>query len=79
MGNNGSGKSTLLQVLAGIANPSSGNITYRADKGKIESSEVYQYLSIVAPYQSLIEELTLKELFNFHFSFKKTNFPNIRF
>lgn len=39
-------------------------------KSAISSDEIYQYLSIAAPYLELIEEMTAVEFLNFHASFK---------
>jgi ABC-type multidrug transport system ATPase subunit len=65
-GSNGSGKSTLLQAIAGSMNVSEG----KCEWSMINGDDVYQYTSIAAPYVELIEEMTAKELFNFHSSFK---------
>ncbi len=73
-GPNGSGKSTLLQVLWGQLPSSSGVIRYHAGETVIPEEEIYLHLSIAAPYIDLIEELTLEELLNFHFSFKKVRY-----
>ncbi len=70
-GPNGSGKSTLLHVLAGIIPCSEGALLYSSDNKPIAAEEIYNYLSIAAPYQELIEEFTLNELLDFHFKFKK--------
>jgi ABC-type multidrug transport system ATPase subunit len=70
LGRNGSGKSTLLQVIAGSINPTSGKVTYIKNGEEISVDHIFRHLSIVAPYQELIEEFTLKEMVNFHFSFK---------
>lgn len=70
IGPNGSGKSTLLKVIAGQLTPSSGNIIY-SDKQEIPQENVYQMVSYAAPYLELIEEFTLSEMVQFHFSFKK--------
>ncbi|MDP9047352.1 MAG: ATP-binding cassette domain-containing protein, partial [Bacteroidota bacterium] len=70
LGPNGSGKSTLLQVLNGSLSPSAGTISYLYDDKKIVIEEVYQYLSLAAPYLELIEEFTLTEMIDFHFKFK---------
>lgn len=69
-GPNGSGKSTLLQVIAGAVVASEGMITYNEDGNKIESDNIFRYISIAAPYQELIEEMTLFEFLTFHKTFK---------
>ena len=69
-GPNGSGKSTLLQVIAGAVVPSEGNVTYKTDKKDIEADNVFRLLSVAAPYQELIEEMTLSEFLHFHKKFK---------
>ncbi|MCX6252645.1 MAG: ABC transporter ATP-binding protein [Bacteroidetes bacterium] len=70
LGRNGSGKSTLLQVIAGNIQPTSGHVKYLEDDKEISSQQIFRYLTLVAPYQELIEEFTLAEMLNFHFSFK---------
>jgi len=71
LGRNGSGKSTLLQVIAGNIHPTTGTINYSINGLNIPGDEVFRHLSLVAPYQELIEEFTLKEMLRFHFSFKQ--------
>jgi len=70
LGRNGSGKSTLLQVIAGNINPTSGRVNYSHDSQEIPVEKIFQHLTLVAPYQELIEEFTLMEMLNFHFCFK---------
>jgi ABC-type multidrug transport system ATPase subunit len=70
LGPNGSGKSTLLQVLNGSLSSSAGSISYFNEDKKIDIEDVYQYLSLAAPYLELIEEFTLDEMIDFHFKFK---------
>ena len=65
-GPNGSGKSTLLQILAGAITPSEGHINY----GAHHTDNIYKQISIAAPYQELIEEMTLTEFLHFHSRFK---------
>ncbi len=71
LGPNGSGKSTLLKVLSGSLAPSEGKIAYEdKDIQPILPEDVFQQLTIAAPYMELIEEFTLRELIAFHFKFK---------
>lgn len=69
-GSNGSGKSTLLQVISGAIASSEGSISYQLKDGREIKEDVYQYISITAPYLELIEEMTLKEFLSFHSRFK---------
>lgn len=73
IGANGSGKSTLLQTIAGGIMQSEGSIIYRSNINSIEisSENAFKYLSIVAPYLDLIEEMTAIEFLSFHNTFKK--------
>jgi len=70
LGANGSGKSTLLQVLNGSLTPSKGKLGYFYGDVQVEAEQVFQHLSLAAPYMELIEEFTLTEVINFHFKFK---------
>ncbi len=69
-GPNGSGKSTLLQIIAGAVTASEGKIDFIIDEKKIDENNFYKYISIVTPFQELIEEMTLVEFLNFHNKFK---------
>ncbi len=78
LGPNGSGKSTLLSVLNGSLAPSTGTITYQSGDKIVEAEQVFNHLSLAAPYLELIEEFTLTEVIEFHFKFKtrKTGMDN---
>ena len=75
-GPNGSGKSTLLQVIAGATLHNEGTITFNNEQptslnpATLPDEQHYTYISIAAPYLDLIEEMTAKEIFEFHSKFK---------
>jgi ABC-type multidrug transport system ATPase subunit len=71
LGPNGSGKSTLLQIIAGNLTSSSGIISYSKNGQALDVENIYSQLSLAAPYLELIEEFTLQEIADFHFSFKR--------
>lgn len=81
IGPNGSGKSTLLQVLSGNMEASEGNVQWsvvsnpaaaeglpQAQQWSVEN--IFNQVSICAPYLEVIEEMTLKEFLEFHHHFK---------
>lgn len=72
-GPNGSGKSTLLQVIGGATNQSEGTIKYQVtnSKSQIPTEEIYNHISIAAPYLEVIEEMTATEFLQFHSAFKQ--------
>jgi ABC-type multidrug transport system ATPase subunit len=69
-GPNGSGKSTLLQLIGGVVEKSEGEISFDHNGQAIDAEDHFKYLSICAPYQELIEELTLLEFLRFHRQFR---------
>jgi ABC-type multidrug transport system ATPase subunit len=71
LGANGSGKSTLLRVISGMQSPSKGKVSFSNNGAEIEGNKAFPHISFTAPGQEIIEELTLREFFEFHFSFKK--------
>jgi ABC-type multidrug transport system ATPase subunit len=72
LGANGSGKSTLLRIIGGIQAATQGSkIAYSIDGKDIPVNNIFPYISFCAPGMELVEELTLREFFDFHFSFKK--------
>ena len=70
IGPNGSGKSTLLQVLSGSMQLNEGNIQHSTLNTQHSTEEVYNQVSICAPYLELVEEMTLLEFLEFHSQFK---------
>ena len=69
-GPNGSGKSTLIQVIAGATLHNEGTIEYNNGQQKNNNEQHYKNISIAAPYLELIEEMTAKEILEFHSKFK---------
>ena len=43
---------------------------YTINQQKISPDDIYQYVSVCAPYLELIEEMTLSEFLSYHASFK---------
>ena len=70
LGPNGCGKSTLLRIISGMQTPSLGKVHFYNNDSVIPTIELFEYISFSAPGQELVEELTLREFFDFHFSFK---------
>jgi ABC-type multidrug transport system ATPase subunit len=71
LGHNGSGKSTLLRIIAGMQAPSTGKVHYHINDEVITPGNLFPYISFCAPGQEIVEELTLREFLDFHFSFKQ--------
>ncbi|MDQ2752689.1 MAG: ABC transporter ATP-binding protein [Bacteroidota bacterium] len=70
VGPNGSGKSTLLQVIAANMAANEGTIEWKQNDGLINENEVFQHISVCAPYLEVIEEMTATEFLQFHAAFK---------
>lgn len=70
-GYNGSGKSTLLQIIYGYQVPSAGKVLFSVNGNPVPEETLYQHIAIATPYMELPEELTLLEVLEFHFSFKR--------
>lgn len=71
LGPNGSGKSTLLKVTAGNVTPSEGKVEYSLNSKALPIEDIFQHLTIAAPYLDLPEEYSLHELITFHKTFKQ--------
>lgn len=71
LGPNGCGKSTLLRIIAGMQSPSLGTVVYSNDDALIPVNDIFNKISFSAPGMEIVEELTLREFFDFHFSFKR--------
>lgn len=70
IGSNGSGKSTLLKVLSASELPTNGAIQYESKAVIIKADEIYKKINYCAPYVDLPEELSVREIYDFHHQFK---------
>jgi ABC-2 type transport system ATP-binding protein len=82
-GPNGSGKSTLLQAIGGALALSEGKLELTVHSSQLTEGQplstvhrqlstdnLYQHISIAAPYLEVIEEMTVTEFLRFHETFK---------
>lgn len=74
-GSNGSGKSTLLQVIAGSLTHNEGTIEFKNGQQSTANEQLYSYISIAAPYLELVEEMSAREMLEFHAQFKPLVLP----
>ena len=70
-GSNGSGKSTLMRIISTQLSPTLGTILYENDQGEMAKNESLAFkISFSAPYILPIENLSLKEIYKFHTTFR---------
>ena len=70
LGQNGSGKSTLLKLICGFVSQTEGEVSWQHNDTELDVTEWHQHYTMTAPYLELIEEYTLQESIDFHFSLK---------
>ena len=54
-----------------MQSPSIGKLVYNNKDSLIAADEIFSHISFSAPGMEIVEELTLREFFDFHFSFKR--------
>jgi len=64
-GSNGSGKSTLVRILAGVMNPTKGEVTLKVHGTKVEKDRRPMHIGVVAPYLNLYDAFTPSENLRF--------------
>ncbi len=69
LGPNGAGKSTTLEILEGLKEPSSGEVTILGHKLPQEADSVRQKIGVQLQSSSYLHDLSLKELLNLFGSF----------
>lgn len=65
LGANSSGKSTLLKIIGGAIAPTKGEVTFS------ETTPSNELFSFCSPEMHLLDDFTVRELFELHFQFKK--------
>ncbi len=68
-GSNGSGKSTLLKLISGYLTPTKGKVVYMKGETLVERDAFSKHVAFSAPYIDLLEDLSIKELFEFQKDF----------
>ncbi|MEE9371515.1 MAG: ABC transporter ATP-binding protein [Saprospiraceae bacterium] len=70
-GANGSGKSTLMKIISSQLSATRGDVKYtNAQNEKVLKSRVADQISFAAPYIYPLENLSLREMFDFHYIFR---------
>ncbi len=62
----------MLKIISGYNSATLGKITYQQNGQQIQLEDHITEVNYAAPYQHLLEELTLQEHLDFHFQFKKS-------
>lgn len=67
VGPNGSGKSTLLKIIANGIVPTHGKVEYSLHQKNVDSEfDINKNIAFTAPYISILEDFSLKEIYEFH-------------
>ncbi len=61
LGPNGSGKSTLLQAVSSYQIATKGKLVYKENDKILEEENIFERMTITAPYLELIEDYSLRE------------------
>ena len=78
IGPNGAGKSTTIRTILGLINKTSGDILINGKHINIDEPEIKRIIGYVPSEINLYDDMTVKEIFDYHESFYKQNFSKRR-
>ena len=73
IGPNGAGKSTTIRTIMGLINKTSGNIYINGKELNSEDIEIKRSIGYLPSEVNLYDDMSIKELFNYHESFYNDN------
>ena len=78
IGPNGAGKSTTLRTIMGLINKTSGSILFNDEELDINNEEIKRNIGYLPSEINLYEDMTIKQLLNYHESFYKKDLSKRR-
>ena len=78
IGPNGAGKSTTLRTIMGLINKTSGSILFNDKELDIEDINIKEKIGYLPSEINLYEDMTIKEILNYHESFYKKDLTKRR-
>ena len=78
IGPNGAGKSTTLRTIMGLINKTSGSILFNDEELDIEDRNIKEKIGYLPSEINLYEDMTIKQLLNYHESFYKKDLSKRR-
>ena len=78
IGPNGAGKSTTLRTIMGLINKTSGSILFNDKELDIEDINIKEKIGYLPSEINLYEDMTIKQLLNYHESFYKKDLSKRR-
>ena len=73
IGPNGAGKSSTIRTIVGLINKNGGNIYFNGKKLDLNDLDVKSKIGYLPSEINLYDDMTIKELFDYHESFYKKN------
>ena len=73
IGPNGAGKSTTIRTIIGLINKNSGNIYFKGSELNPNDLDIKSRIGYLPSEVNLYDDMTIKELFDYHESFYKKN------